>query len=97
MNHVDAIYGFTIYLFVFAEVVNHQDLLSLTIRMVDEQQHVDDNELLEGVLGRNAVADIIEDALESFRDVVINGNESVPPLDPLVVESAGPVDMEMTG
>ncbi|XP_072936247.1 uncharacterized protein [Epargyreus clarus] len=35
--------------------------------------------------------------LESFRDVVINGNDDVPPLDPLVINHLGPFVYTYTG
>ncbi|KAL4715275.1 hypothetical protein ACJJTC_007857 [Scirpophaga incertulas] len=39
---------------------------------------------------RNQLSDRIKTWLESFRNVVINGNALLPPLDPFVVEQIGP-------
>ncbi|CAG9782893.1 unnamed protein product [Diatraea saccharalis] len=39
---------------------------------------------------RNAIADTITDALNGFRDVIANGNDYLPPLDPFVVDHIGP-------
>lgn len=46
---------------------------------------------------RNLVADAIKDLLESFRVVVINGNEDVPPLDPFYVAQIGPFSYSTIG
>ncbi|CAH0406050.1 unnamed protein product [Chilo suppressalis] len=39
---------------------------------------------------RNVIAQIINDALEGFRDVIVNGNDNIPPLDPFVIDQIGP-------
>ncbi|KAJ8733932.1 hypothetical protein PYW07_014483 [Mythimna separata] len=44
--------------------------------------------------GRSLVADAIADLIEGFRDVVINGNDDIPPLDPLVIPVIGPFDFQ---
>ncbi|KOB75642.1 Uncharacterized protein OBRU01_07157 [Operophtera brumata] len=78
---------------------NHLDPYSLKVSLSDneDQQLVDGQALLEGILGRNAIADTIKNALENLRDVVINGNESLPPLDPLVIDAMGPFEFDITG
>ncbi|XP_013193210.1 uncharacterized protein LOC106137022 isoform X2 [Amyelois transitella] len=46
---------------------------------------------------RSLIADQIRNVLEGFRDVVINGNDDLPPLDPLVVDSIGPFAYRTAG
>ncbi|XP_026726201.1 uncharacterized protein LOC113492752 [Trichoplusia ni] len=46
---------------------------------------------------RNVVTDAIEGLLEEIRDVIINGNDDLPPLDPLVVDVIGPLDYDASG
>lgn len=66
--------------------------------MVDEYQEVvDDNVLLEEILGRSLFEELIQSILEGFRDVVINGNEVIPPIDPLEIDSMGPFHFDITG
>ncbi|XP_035430116.2 uncharacterized protein LOC118262681 [Spodoptera frugiperda] len=40
------------------------------------------------------VADAIAQVIEDFRDVVINGNDNLPPLDPLEIPVIGPFDFK---
>lgn len=78
---------------------HHLDPYSLKVSLTDndDQQLRDDLLLLEGILERNVIADTIKNALEGFRDVVINGNELLPPLDPLVIDTMGPFEFDTTG
>lgn len=46
---------------------------------------------------RNAAADLIRNLLEGLRPVVINGNDVLPPLDPLQVPTLGPIQVSTTG
>jgi hypothetical protein len=46
---------------------------------------------------RNLVAEIIQGMLEDFREVVINGNGELPPLDPYVIEHLGPFKYNAPG
>lgn len=58
----------------------------------------DDEGLLLQYLGsRSLIAQLIQDALDGFRDVVINGNDALPPLDPLELDHVGPLQYSDTG
>ncbi|CAG9107661.1 unnamed protein product [Plutella xylostella] len=46
---------------------------------------------------RNFIEDLILDALENARDVIINGNAVLPPLDPLTIDQLGPYRYSTTG
>lgn len=46
---------------------------------------------------RNSVVDLIREILEGLRIVVIHGNDVLPPLDPLHIQSLGPVQLAATG
>ncbi|XP_028171398.1 uncharacterized protein LOC114360797 [Ostrinia furnacalis] len=46
---------------------------------------------------RSFIGDVIKNALEGFRDVVINGNDDVPVLDPFVIDHMGPFLFTATG
>lgn len=61
-----------------------------------EEDVLDQLELLNNG-ERNTVANTIRNMLESFRDVVINGNDDIPPLDPLRVAHLGPYVYTYTG
>ncbi|XP_049697804.2 uncharacterized protein LOC110371440 isoform X1 [Helicoverpa armigera] len=81
---------------------------SVETRLEDTHLHVnllapdydvteDDQQLLSELAAqeresRNIVTDAIKDMVEGFRDVVINGNDDLPPLDPLVVPVIGPFE-----
>lgn len=52
---------------------------------------------MDGALERSLIASVIENTLNDFRDVVINGNDNMPPLDPLVLDNMGPVEFSVTG
>ncbi|CAH0600333.1 unnamed protein product [Chrysodeixis includens] len=46
---------------------------------------------------RNVVTDAIENLLEDIRDVIIHGNEDLPPLDPLEIDVIGPLNYDASG
>lgn len=46
---------------------------------------------------RSLIAETIRNTLEGFRDVVINGNDVVPVLDPFVIDHIGPFLYTNTG
>lgn len=50
-----------------------------------------------GVQQRDRISEAIANLLEGFRDIVINGNEDLPPLDPLVIDHLGPFEYTITG
>ncbi|KAG6452667.1 uncharacterized protein LOC115445110 [Manduca sexta] len=46
---------------------------------------------------RSFIADLIKNTLESFRPIVINGNDDIPPLDPFQIDTIGPLYYMVTG
>ncbi|XP_053601407.1 uncharacterized protein LOC128670065 [Plodia interpunctella] len=66
-------------------------------------QNTADDELLASELAllnnqqRNLIEDQIANLLEGFRDVVINGNENIPPLDPVELQQIGPFSYSSNG
>lgn len=72
------------------------NLKSLTTEPNDEQ-FATDLEALENSVSRSLLEDLIINLLEVFRDIVINGNDFLPPLDPLVIDQVGPFELSVTG
>ncbi|XP_075983510.1 uncharacterized protein LOC142981456 [Anticarsia gemmatalis] len=52
---------------------------------------------LEEVLSFRLISGAIAEILEEFRDIVINGRDDVPPLDPLVIPIIGPFEYRTVG
>lgn len=61
-------------------------------RADDDLEAVAQDEL---IAERNVVVDVILRILEDFRQVVINGNENLPPLDPLRISQLGPATVSL--
>ncbi|KAM3966818.1 uncharacterized protein ACR2FA_012356 [Aphomia sociella] len=74
---------------------SHFEFKSLAAESDDEL--VKQLSMLETVMERSLFEDIIKNLLEDFRDIVINGNENLPPLDPLKVDHLGPFAVTATG
>ncbi|XP_049887421.1 uncharacterized protein LOC126381901 [Pectinophora gossypiella] len=66
-----------------------------TVITDDDQQLIAELQTRE-TQDRNLVANAIRDALEGFRDDVINGNDVLPPLDPFHVPHIGPFEYSAT-
>ncbi|XP_059049429.1 uncharacterized protein LOC131844533 [Achroia grisella] len=52
---------------------------------------------VENKASNRILEDLIINILEVFRDIVINGNDYIPPLDPLEIEHIGPFQFSVTG
>ncbi|KAJ8734880.1 hypothetical protein PYW08_014130 [Mythimna loreyi] len=84
------------------EAENHLEGLQFELALLsaDHDAVTEADELLSKELqalegqGRSLVADAIADLIEGFRDVVINGNDDIPPLDPLDIPLIGPFEVQ---
>uniref|UniRef100_A0A2A4JDD6 Lipid-binding serum glycoprotein N-terminal domain-containing protein n=1 Tax=Heliothis virescens TaxID=7102 RepID=A0A2A4JDD6_HELVI len=68
------------------------NLLAPDYAETEDGQHLMSEQATQERQSRNLVTDVIKDMVEDFRNVVINGNENLPPLDPLVIPVIGPFE-----
>ena len=87
------------FFFLVESVENHLEDLQLELDLLSKDHAVtEDDKLLISEIqtldaqGRSVVADAIAEMIEDFRDVVINGNDDLPPLDPLDIPLIGPFE-----
>nr|ABK22882.1 unknown [Picea sitchensis] len=73
----------------------HLNMLAANSAFTKEDQLTADELSALDAVALNAVETMIRDLLESFRPIVVNGNDYLPPLDPLTIESAGPFVVEV--
>ncbi|KAH9634158.1 hypothetical protein HF086_001360 [Spodoptera exigua] len=75
-------------------VENHLENTHLQLHFLSNDENVsEDVPVLESADRQpRLVTDAIAQLIEDFRDVVINGNDDVPPLDPLEIPVIGPFD-----